>query len=268
MTLRLAARLLLARPRLGLAVLGLALVLCGVLAAPGSAWAQQVNPCDNPNDPDAINSKECICQAVDDFALVPMKLTERADPYSSPPSGTGGPVAYDGVNQESTTGRPVYNPATGLWVSHSATLPDLSVAPWGTAAEESADPAGATPTNAERPAYDLVLETNDRYNELCAFSYFRENLGRIWRFAVALGGVAGAISLAWGGVAYMQDSASMGDAVRVRMAMLRVILGMTILALALVIWNLMDAYLITHIESWSWEQEFYDFRGLHGGSER
>lgn len=261
-----ASRAVLLRQRAGVVAAVFLATLAAALSLPGSVSAQ-ADPCNVPGDPDAINSKECVCHGVDDFAYAPMKMTLEADPYASPPNSDGGPVAYD--DGRVGTGRPVYDPLSGTWVSHDpVNLPDLSIAPWGVLAEEPADPAGSTVADSERPRYDVVLQTNDRYNELCAFSYFRENMGRLWRFGVALGGVAAAISLAWAGVAYMQDSASYGDAMRVRMAIFRVVIGLAVLALALVIWNVMDAYLISHVDSWSWEQEFYDFRGLHGGSER
>lgn len=234
-------------------------VVAGWAAAPGAVAAQNLNPCAG----DGINSRECVCQSIDSFAVTPMKMTVDFDI-----DGDGSvPDAYDGTRASTTTGRAEFDEYTGQWVSDDADKP-LDLAPWGTEAEEPANPAGTTVQDSDRPAYDAVLLVNDRYNELCAFSYFRENLGRLWRFGVALGGVAAAISLAWAGVAYMQESASVGEAMRVRMAMLRVLMGLAVLALALVIWNVMDGYLISHVDSWSWEQDFYDFRGLHGGSER
>lgn len=246
------------RPALWAAAIAVALSAAWLLAA-GEVSAQVGNPCAG----DGINSRECICHNVDSFAVTPMKMTVDFDI-----DGDGVvPDAYDGTRARTTTGRAEFDEFSGQWVSDDDSKP-LDLAPWGEEAEEPANPAGTTVQDSDRPAYDAVLVTNDRYNELCAFSYFRENLGRIWRFGVVLGGIAAAISLAWAGVAYMQDSASVGDAMRVRMAMLRVIMGLAVLALALVIWNVMDSYLISHVDSWSWEQDFYDFRGLHGGSER
>ena len=246
--------------RAGFVVPALALAAAGLLAffLPGaSASAQVGNPCAG----EGIDSRECICHAIDDFAAVPMKLTITHD-FDSPADGSY-PDAWDD-QRTATTGRAVFNGETGLWESDTPGRP-LSVAPWGTEELPAADPEN--PPNVistNRPSHDMVLVLNDRYNELCAFSYLRENLGRVWRFAVILAGAAAAISLAWGGVAYMQDSASYGDAARIRMAMLRVLMGLAVVGLALVAWNAMDGFLFTHVDSWNWDQQFYDFRGLTG----
>lgn len=251
-----AGALLRLRRLLPLAVLALATGLSALFLPGATAWAQVGNPCAG----EGIDSRECVCHAVDDFAAVPMKMTVAFDI-----DGDGNyPDAYND-QRDHTTGAPVYDEATGLWVSNLEGVP-LSVASWGTEPLAAADPAnGVSVESGDLPSHDMVLELNDRYNELCAFSYFRENLGRVWRFGVALAGVAAAISLAWGGVAYMQDSASYGDAARIRMAMLRVLMGLAVVALALVVWNAVDGFLITHVDSWSWDQRFYDFSGLTGG---
>ena len=57
---------------------------------------------------------------------------------------------------------------------------------------------------------------DDRYNQRCAMSYFRENQRRLWVFAVWLGAGFTVISLIWGGVAYMQNAASGVELSRIR----------------------------------------------------
>ena len=84
---------------------------------------------------------------------------------------------------------------------------------------------------------DLQFMADDRYNQRCALSYFREDQRRLWYFAVALGASFTVISLIWVGVVHMQNTASGVDISKTRAMLVRVIIGLIILASAFLIWE-------------------------------
>lgn len=104
---------------------------------------------------------------------------------------------------------------------------------------------------------DLVYTDNRVYGEHCAMAYFREDLRRLWYFAVALGATFMAASLAWMGVVHMQNSASAVDLSRTRGMLLRVILGVVILASALVVWEAVSGFLFLDREAWTLERGIF-----------
>ena len=108
---------------------------------------------------------------------------------------------------------------------------------------------------------DLQFMVDDRYNQRCAMSYFRENQRRLWVFAVWLGAGFTVISLIWGGVAYMQNAASGVELSRIRGMLTRVLVGFVILACALLIWDGVSGALFYGVDSWTQDREvYYDLR--------
>ena len=59
------------------------------------------------------------------------------------------------------------------------------------------------------------------------------------------------MSMAWSGVAYMQRSASGADLSHTRMMIMRVVIGVLILAFAFVIWEGLGDFLLDTLEPWS-----------------
>ena len=106
-----------------------------------------------------------------------------------------------------------------------------------------------------------MFAVDDRYAQHCAMSYFRENQRRLWVFAVALGAAFSVLSLIWIGVTYMQYSASGVELSRARALLTRVIIGLVILACALLIWEGLNEYLFSGVESWTQNRGvFYDLK--------
>ena len=103
---------------------------------------------------------------------------------------------------------------------------------------------------------DSALEfiTDDRYKQRCALSYFREDQRRLWYFAVALGASFTVISLIWVGVVHMQNTASGVDISKTRAMLVRVIIGLIILACAFLIWDGLNELLFRGLDSWTLEQ--------------
>ena len=106
---------------------------------------------------------------------------------------------------------------------------------------------------------DLEFMDSDRYGQHCALSYVRENQRRLWYFAVALGTMFTVISMIWVGVTYMQNSASGVDLSRSRAMLMRVVIGIVILASAFLIWEGLNEVLFNRLDSWTLERGvFYD----------
>ena len=101
---------------------------------------------------------------------------------------------------------------------------------------------------------DLEFITDDRYKQRCALSYFREDQRRLWYFAVALGGSFTVISLIWVGVVHMQNTASGVDISKTRGMLVRVIIGLIILACAFLIWDGLNELLFRGLDSWTLEE--------------
>ena len=101
---------------------------------------------------------------------------------------------------------------------------------------------------------DLEFIRDDRYKQRCALSYFREDQRRLWYFAVALGGSFTVISLIWVGVVHMQNTASGVDISRTRAMLVRVLIGLIILACAFLIWDGLNELLFKGLDSWTLEE--------------
>ncbi len=199
-------------------VLVLGAVVPGLL--PGAALAQSgvdrpaFEEGDCAADP---HSEECICGEVSRFRFVPVRMETNA----------GGDVvaADDNGNGHS----PVRMP-DGSWVSGNPT---------------------PTPPDSDP---DLKEVENDTYNAHCSNAYLRENMRRMWIFAVALAGGFAAISFAWGGVVMMQNGVSGVDFARSRVIILRVALGLLIVGLAYVIWQAFGDMVFGDLFRWSFDR--------------
>ena len=111
---------------------------------------------------------------------------------------------------------------------------------------------------------DLVLKKNDLYDEQCSFAYLREDLRRVWRFVIALGTLLLGGSLAWIGFVYMQESAQIGNSgsgwAGSRTLLMRVLVGIFVLALAGVIWDFIADFTLPGVDSWTLRRDkFYFF---------
>ncbi len=177
------------------------------------------------------NSEECICASVLQFGSYPTLVTT--------PSGD-----VEVLDIDNDGFKPFLNPLTGFW-------------------EDQPGEATGTPVGSPAPpanVSDLVTLPSVDYGRHCSLSYFRENLRRLWYFAAALGGGLATLSLAWGGVAYMQSSASGADLSRARGMIMRVALGVIILACAYLVWEGVSTLLFSHLEFWTLDPNtFYDF---------
>ena len=168
------------------------------------------------------HSEECICADVQLYGLFPKEFKpDVAGPERTDADG-------DGKFPSKTI--------DGLWEDH----PDEAVV-----GEES----------------DLEFTSSNRYGQHCALSYVRENQRRLWYFAVALGTMFTVISMIWVGVTYMQNSASGVDLSKSRAMLMRVIIGIVILASAYLIWEGVNEVLFNRLDSWTLDRgDFYDLR--------
>ena len=211
------------------------------LLSPGSAGAQEFDLFEDKACKEDPNGEECICAKVVQLRLQPLKYTRAAGP-----DGYTGEVRGLSVDDDSAD-VPVLDPDTGLWsgkqVENMASI--------------VRDDQGVV-TSADG---DLILVSNDHYNQQCALSYFRENLRRLWRFAVALGAVLAAASVAWAGVVWMQESASGNDIARSRGMIIRVVIGVIVLSCSFLVWEGLADLLAGHLETWTGERDTF-YRSL------
>ena len=167
------------------------------------------------------HSEECICADVKLYGLFPKKFN---------PDGSGDAV------DEDEDGHAPSKTIDGLWEDHA----------------DEADSGEKS---------DLEFTSSDRYGQHCALSYVRENQRRLWYFAVALGTMFTVISMIWVGVTYMQNSASGVDLSKSRAMLMRVIIGIVILASAYLIWEGVNEVLFNRLDSWTLDRgDFYDLR--------
>ena len=168
------------------------------------------------------HSEECICADVKLYGLFPKKF--KPDVTGPERTDADGDTFYPSKTID------------GLWEDH----PDEAVV-----GEES----------------DLEFTSSNRYGQHCALSYVRENQRRLWYFAVALGAMFTVISMIWVGVTYMQNSASGVDLSKSRAMLMRVIIGIVILASAYLIWEGVNEVLFNRLDSWTLDRgDFYEFR--------
>lgn len=213
---------------LAAAVLGFGWLVAG---AEGVLAQQQDEIFVGPRAGDCLedpSSERCICAAVEEVAWVP--------------KDNHGANRLVGRDVDGVDGPPTFNLATGLWEGTKDYERD-----------------GYAPNQG-----DLWLKKNDLYDEQCALAYLREDLRRSWRFAIALGTLLLGGSLAWIGFVYMQESAQIGSSnggwSGTRTLLSRVLLGILVLALAGVIWDLMSSMTWPGLQSWTLRrEEFYFF---------
>ena len=177
------------------------------------------------------HSQECICAEVRKFGFFPKAF----DPAIV---GLDGKPAAKDVDKDGFAPVPVEG---GLWKDH----------------DNEADDYNATPRLPTAEKSDLQFAVDDRYNQRCAMSYFRENQRRLWVFAVWLGAGFTVISLIWGGVAYMQNAASGVELSRIRGMLTRVFVGFVILACALLIWDGISGTLFFGADFWTQDRGVY-----------
>ena len=205
-----------------------------LLTPPPPASAQSTEVLlENPACRENPHSQDCICAEVRKFGFFPREFNT---------DGTPKDVDGDGFTPQPVEG--------GLWID-------------GVGEADNYD-ATLVPDTKENLAKksDLQFMMDDRYSQRCAMAYFRENHRRLWYFAVALGGSFTVLSLIWGGVVYMQNAASgVVDLSRTRAMLARVIIGMVILACALLIWDGVSGTLFSGVDSWTHDRGvFYDLK--------
>ena len=207
------------------------LVVAGfaMLASPPPASAQSTELLlEDPVCRENPHSEDCICAKVRKFGFFPKSFNTDGTPKD--------------VDGDTFAPQPVEG---GLWGDEV-----VGVDSDGNVVGEMADGKS-----------DLQFATDDRYNQRCAMSYFRENQRRLWVFAVWLGAGFTVISLIWGGVAYMQNAASGVELSRIRGMLTRVLVGFVILACALLIWDGVSGALFYGVDSWTQDRGvYYDLR--------
>ena len=179
---------------------------------------------DNPH------SQDCICAEVRQFGYFPKQFDAEGEPVDS--------------NRDDAL--PTKTP-DGVWVDGAG---EVRVDGEGKLWLEGGDPNNPVES-------DLQFAVDDRYNQRCAMSYFRENQRRLWVFAVWLGAGFTVISLIWGGVAYMQNAASGVELSRIRGMLTRVFVGFVILACALLIWDGISGTLFFGADFWTQDRGVY-----------
>ena len=76
---------------------------------------------------------------------------------------------------------------------------------------------------------------------------------------MALGGAFTLVSLIWAGMAHMQSAASGMDIARTRGMLVHVLVGIVILASALLLWEGLNEFLFSGVDFWTLERgAFYD----------
>ena len=204
------------------------------LLSPGSAGAQEFDLFEDEACKEDPNSEDCICAKVWQLQLQPLRYTRA--PGASVYTGEVRALDVDGDGDA-----PVFDLDTGAWSGKEVTNPDSI----------DIDPDTGAVTSADG---DLILVSNDHYNQQCTLSYFRENLRRLWRFGVALGAVLAAASVAWAGMVWMQESASGNDIARSRGMIIRVVIGVIVLSCSFLVWEGLADLLAGHLVTWTGER--------------
>ena len=201
------------------------LVVAGfiMLAPPPPASAQSTELLlENAVCRDNPHNEDCICAEVRKFGYFPKEFDIEGEPVDY-----NNDLAFPEKTED------------GVWVDGEGEL-------W----LEGGDPANPVIS-------DLQFAVDDRYNQRCAMSYFRENQRRLWVFAVWLGAGFTVISLIWGGVAYMHNAASGVELSRIRGMLTRVFVGFVILACALLIWDGISGTLFFGADFWTQDRGVY-----------
>ena len=209
------------------------LALLTVLAGPGdTVWAQGVDLFETEECQENPHTELCICGEVRKFGGLPVHY----EPDDIPPDAAS--VVWTAPGSEGGESVPSdvahYNAETELWEGKTCEFDEI-----------------------DKDACGLVFAYNDQYGQQCALSYVRENLRRLYFFVAAVGAGFAAISMTWAGVVYMQESSSGMDLTRARGMMIRVLIGLVVLASALMGWEGVNDLLLQHVESWTQDRGTY-----------
>ena len=214
-----------------------------MLAPPPPASAQSTELLlENAVCRDNPHSQDCICAEVRRFGYFPKSFLPIFDPEL--PDGSPKDSNRDEVLPRLTD--------EGVWVEREPKR-DAD----GNLVIVDGKRVGVDTKFKEGDASDLQFAVDDRYNQRCAMSYFRENQRRLWVFAVWLGAGFTVISLIWGGVAYMQNAASGVELSKIRGMLTRVFVGFVILACALLIWDGISGTLFFGADFWTQDRGVY-----------
>lgn len=164
---------------------------------------------------DDPHSEACICVDVRRWGLYPIGFDSSGNPE---PDADGN--------------HPVFDDHEGLWRGIPPTFNEVT---------------------GEWEGGNLRFNYFDAYGQQCSLSYVREDLRRLWYFVAAVGGLLAAMTLAWAGVGYMQESASGGDMSKSRLVVVRVVVGMVILGGSVVIWESASGLLLSHLDTWTFD---------------
>lgn len=178
------------------------------------------------------HSEVCICSEVHAYSLVPRFV----DNTGWPPTAFALDCSVDGSGNRSCVlpsgdtarNNPRFDVNTLRWV------PD-----------ESSDEKRALSIDR-----DFVLVQNEKYKAYCSMSYLRENIRRLWLFALALAGGLVAITVAWGGTIYMQEAVSGETRSFSRTVMIRSLLGLVLLAAVFLIWEGVSGMFLGGFDIW------------------
>ena len=166
------------------------------------------------------NLEKCICAPAARLRVIP----KGAIGYNAAGDPVATPVHPGGVP-------PIYDPAEGIWV-----------------------PQGSPIDVAE---FDVIEDEHFKRN--CSLSFFREDLNRGWRLAVAVGAAFLSLSLVWAGFSYMQEASSGADLAKARARVLRIFVGIIIVGMSVVIWEGLADFLFGFMESWTSDpHRFYE----------
>ena len=204
----------------------LAVCVAGALAAPSGVEAQAgidlfaEEICrENPH------SEDCICVHVRRFGLVPIYEDGNDTPEPDPDPLVPEPDRL-----------PVFDSTGGIWLG----------------VPQQFDEDG------KWIAGNLQFIQSDSYGEHCSLAYVREDMRRLWRFVASVSALMAAMSFAWAGVMYMQDSASGGDVSKSRGVVIRVVVGLILVGSAYIVWEGASGFTVQHLDNWT-----LDFGKLH-----
>ena len=174
------------------------------------------------------HSEECICREIHGFAVVPRFV----DYTRYPPVATSLDCSVvDGRRvcqlPDPPRAHPQFNPDTLTW-------------------------------SGGNPALDYFFVENTKYKAYCSLAYFRENLRRLWVFALAFAGGLMAVTVAWAGVIYMQEAVSGETRSTARLILIRSVLGLVILAGVFLIWEGVSALFLQGYDIWRTEPGFLE----------
>lgn len=178
------------------------------------------------------HSEECICSDVHAYSLVPRFV----DYTVWPPVALALDCAIDGSGKRSCgdpsppRADPLFDVDSGRWLPAGGSRDSNAIA-----------------VSIDR---DFTLVQNEKYKAYCSVSYFRENLRRLWVFALAFAGGLVAITVAWGGTIYMQEAVAGETRSFARAVIIRSLLGLILLAAVYLIWEGVSGMFLGGFDIW------------------